>query len=58
MRSRMLGCTVDHQWKDGRSCPRHEVRVIQTSLRLARVIQRLLTPAGRQRVGAKAREAG
>ncbi|MHA2232573.1 MAG: hypothetical protein ACXAB4_08770 [Candidatus Hodarchaeales archaeon] len=39
-------------------CPRRGVRVIETSSRLARVIQRLLTPAGGQRVGAKAREAG
>ncbi|MHA2497063.1 MAG: hypothetical protein ACXAEI_16445, partial [Candidatus Hodarchaeales archaeon] len=58
LRSGMLGCTVEHQWKDGRSYRRREVRVIQTSLRLARVIQRLLTPAGGQRVDAKAREAG
>ncbi|MHA2370839.1 MAG: hypothetical protein ACXADX_18655 [Candidatus Hodarchaeales archaeon] len=49
---------MEHQWKDGRSYRRREVRVIQTSLRLARVIQRLLTPAGGQRVDAKAREAG
>ncbi|MHA2271930.1 MAG: hypothetical protein ACXACI_08710 [Candidatus Hodarchaeales archaeon] len=47
-----------HQWKDGESYRRRRDRVIETSLRLARVIQRLLTPAGGHRVGAKAREAG